>query len=501
MKRNLYLALVFAAGVFTACHHKKTDENILDGPTKEGTTLDLIRDSIYLYTKEAYYWADGIPEYRDLQPRSIGGSTDLAAVTNEVNLLSQFKINPQTGQPYEYVANSGGQAKYSFIDNGQTSTALGGSKADFGFAISAISATDMRVRYVYAGSAAGNANLHRGDMITTVNGRTGIDLSLASDYNFVVNAIGTSPLNLTLKRPDNSTYSVVLNAASYTVNPVLLYKTIDLGSGKKVGYIVFNTFTAPANATPKLDEAFASFTNAGITDLVVDLRYNGGGYVSTSEYLANLIVPSAKNNTKMYSYYFNSTLQSGKAEVLKNQVYRDQSGLYNGAQIDYTIAGNTVNFSKKGSLNIGRVFFLVTSSTASASELAINNLLPVMDVKLIGTNTYGKPVGFFAININAYQLYVPEFETKNSLGNGGYYTGMNPGGNYPGYNTSGDDLTKDFGDVTESLLSHALNYVKTGTYGTTLKIQSTDGQPAVSRDIGGEVFSGMVMDKPLKVKR
>ncbi|QKJ29085.1 hypothetical protein HQ865_04725 [Mucilaginibacter mali] len=494
MKRSFYFAVVLVAGVLTACHHKKSDEGILDGPTKEGTTLDLVRDSVYLYTKEAYYWADAIPSYHDLQPRSINGSSDLAAVGAEVNILSQFKINPQTGQPYEYVANSGGQAKYSFIDNGQTSAALGGNKADFGFALTAISNTDIRVRYVYGGSAAGNNGVHRGDMLTTVNSRSNLDLSSNTDYNFIVNALGTSPLSMTLKRPDNSTYSVTLNSGSYTVNPVLLYKTFDLGSGKKVGYIVFNTFTAPANATPKLDEAFASFTSNGITDLVVDLRYNGGGYVSTSEYLANLIVPTAKNNTTMYNYYFNSTLQSGKAEVLKNQVARDANGLYNLAQVDYTVAGNAVNFSKKGSLNIGRVFFLVTGGTASASELAINNLIPAMDVKLIGTNTYGKPVGFFAININAYQLYVPEFETKNSAGQGGYFTGMNPGGNYPGFG-SNDDLTKDFGDATEGLLSHALNYVKNGTYGTSLKIQSVDGQPAVSHNIGAEDFNGMIANR------
>lgn len=494
MKRSFYFAVVLVMGVFTACHHKKSDD-VIDGPTKEGTTVDLVRDSIYLYTKEAYYWADGIPSYSDLQPRSINGSTDLAAVTAEVNILSQFKINPDTGQPYEYVPNSGGQAKYSFIDNGQTSTALGGTKADFGFAVTAISNTDFRVRYVYGGSAAGNNGLHRGDMITTINSRTGLDLSLNSDYNFVVNALGTSPLNMTLKRPDNTTYSVTLTSGSYTVNPVLLYKTIDLGSGKKVGYIVFNSFTSPANATPKLDEAFASFTANGITDLVVDLRYNGGGYVSTSEYLANLIVPTAKGTGLMYNYYFNSTLQSGKAEVLKNQVARDNNGLYNLAQVDYSVSGNAVNFSKKGSLNIARVFFLVTGSTASASELAINNLIPVMDVKLIGTTTYGKPVGFFALNINAYQLYVPEFETKNSAGQGGYYTGMNPSLHYSGFNTTTDDLTKDFGDITEALLSHALNYVKTGTYGTNLKIQSVDGQPAVSRNIGTEDFNGMIANR------
>jgi carboxyl-terminal processing protease len=189
--------------------------------------------------------------------------------------------------------------------------------------------------------------------------------------------------------------------------------------------------------------------------------------------------------------------------LLKKQFFRDASNnLYNYGQVDYSVGGNAVNFAKKGSLAVDRVFFIVTSSTASASELAINNLKPQMDVKLIGTNSYGKPVGFFALNVNQYQLYVPEFETKNSADQGGYYTGMLPGSStYPGFNDK-DDLTKDFGDATEGLLAHALNYVKLGTYGTALKVQSLDGGTSVAqRNIGPEGFNGMIMDKGLKTKK
>jgi carboxyl-terminal processing protease len=498
MRKVFYFALVLLAGTFTACKKHKVDP---DGPDAPGSALDYVKDSIFLYSKEAYYWADALPEYAAFLPRNVAGSSDLAAVTSEVNYLSQYKINPANNLPYEFVATNPGQAKYSFIDNGQTGTALGGSRADFGFAITLISNTDMRVRYVYGGSAAGNANMHRGEQVVTVNGRSNLDLSLTADYNFVVNALGVSPINLTLKKADNTTYSVSLTSSAYTVNPVITSKVIDLGSGKKVGYIVFNTFTAPANATPKLDAAFATFASAGVTDLVVDLRYNGGGYVSTAEYLSNLIVPAAKNNTLMYNTYFNTTLQQGKEELLKRQFIRDDKNqLVNYGQYDYSVAANATNFAKKGSLAVSRVFFIVTSATASASELAINNLRSQMDVKLIGTTSYGKPVGFFALNIGGYQLYIPQFETKNSVNQGGYYTGMNPGSaEYPGY-YGGDDLTKDFGDPTEGLLAHALNYVKLGTYGTALKVQSTDGSTATIHNVGEDAFNGMVFDKKLKTK-
>ena len=496
MKRFFYFfSILFFTAILSACHKHKDDNST--------SRFDLTKDSIFLYAKEAYYWSDGLPDYATFNPRGYTGSTELDAVQQEVNKISQYKINPATNQPYEYSTSSPGSAKYSFIDNGQTSTSLGGTKADYGFAITARTATDFRVRYVYPGSPAGTAAMHRGDQIVTVNTRSNLDVTVTADYNFLVNALGTSPLSMTLKRADNTTYNVTLTSVAYTVNPVLLYKVIDQGNGKKVGYIVFNTFTSPTNATPKLDEAFSNFTAAGVTDLVVDLRYNGGGYVSTSEYLANLIVPAAKTGSTMYSSYFNTTLQTGKEVLLRNQFARDANNtLYNYGQIDYSVTGNTVNFAKKGSLNVGRVFFIVTGSTASASELAINNLRTQMDVKLIGRTSYGKPVGFFAINISNYQLYIPEFEAKNSAGQGGYYTGMAPGStDYPGISDA-DDLTKDFGDPTEGLLAHALNYVKTGTYGTTLQVQSTGNSSTnlINRSLGQDGFNRMIFDKPLKTK-
>ncbi|GAB3931846.1 S41 family peptidase [Mucilaginibacter myungsuensis] len=468
----------------------------------QGSTIDLIKDSIYLYTKETYYWNNQIPAYDAVQPRNFSGTTEAAALSNEVNALALYAINPANNLAYEYVANSPGRAKYSFIDNGQTSEQLGGSRADFGFAVTSVSATDMRVRYVYEGSAAGNANLHRGEQITAINGRSDLNLGLTADYNFVVNALGTTPINMTLRRGDNTTYSVTLNSSSYTVNPVITYKMFDQGNGKKVGYMVLNSFTSPANAQSRLETAMNYFATNNVTDLVVDLRYNGGGYVSTAETLTNMIAPAAKNNTTMYATYYNSILTNGQAQLLKNQYFKYSDGkYYNYAQIDYSLAGNTVKFAKRGNLNVNRVFFIVTGSTASASELTINNLRPHMDVKLIGRNTYGKPVGFFAMNINKYQLYVSQFETKNSQGQGGYYTGMLPGSTeYPGVNDA-DDLTKDFGDPTEKLLQHALNFVATGTYGATLKVQSTGTQTAIQQSVGAEGFNGMVMDKAPKLKK
>ena len=223
-------------------------------------------------------------------------------------------------------------------------------------------------------------------------------------------------------------------------------------------------------------------------------------------------MPAASNGTLMYNSYFNDILTNNKEVLLANQVRRDPDTkqLYNYGQFDYSVAGNAVNFAKKGTLNISRVFFIVTGATASASELTINNLRPQLNVQFIGTTSYGKPVGFFDIDINKYELYIPEFETKNSKGQGGYYTGMTPGSaDYPGVNDY-DDVTKDFGDPTEGLLAHALNYVKTGTYSiTTPQIQSLskaktfsiDQSNAAAIQLNHNKFNGMVFNKKLKLRK
>ena len=521
MQKIFYSIILLSAVIASSCSKSKPvtpgGEEVL-APSKNGSALDLMRDSVYLYAQEAYYWNDAIPAYADFKPRTITGTDDISTLENEVDKISQLKINPTTGKPYEYYAAAPGHAKYSFIDDGSVSSELNGVKGDFGFAPIWIGTSDLRIRYVYPGSPVDLAGVKRGYQITAINGRTNLDYDgnggAGTTVNYVINAYSnSSSITMTLKRPDASTFNVTLNTASYTLNPVLTHKVFDQGGGHKVGYIVFNSFTSDANAKPKLDAAFNDFKAQGVTDLVVDLRYNGGGYVSTAEYLTNLIAPAGVSGQVMYNTFFNSILASGNAKLLKNQVRRDEATnqLYNYAQFDYSVGGNAVNFSKTGiatNLTLGNVFFIVSGSTASASELTINNLRAVMNVKLIGTTTYGKPVGFFNININKYQMYVAQFETKNQKDQGGYYAGMTPAtAEYPGV-VDGDDVSKDFGDPTERLLAHALKFVTTGTYNMPAQqIQSlsrTTFSVDQSREAAIEVdngkFNGMIFNKKLKLK-
>ncbi|MCC8407471.1 hypothetical protein LJ707_00915 [Mucilaginibacter sp. UR6-1] len=505
MKRYFYASVLSLAVLMTACKKEKntpdTDDDGSDTTTTPttGTALDRIKDSVFLYAQEDYLWNDQLPTYSKFNPRSFKGSNDLAALQNEVDALSQYAKN-SSGQVFEYNASSPGTSKYSFIDDGSTSGELGGqASGDFGFEPRYGADGGLYIKYVYPNSPAAAAGAKRGYKVTKLNGSTALTPT-NDNVEAIINAFyNKTTMTITLQKPDGSSINANLNTASYTINPVLTYKVFDAGS-KKVGYMVFNSFTSPANATPKIDAAFTKFSEEGVTDLIIDLRYNGGGYVATSDYISNLIVPAAKSGSLMYTYYFNQSLQNNNFALINKKVFDGEleAGAFKPEQ-------NQVKFSKKGSLAINKAVFIVTGSSASASELTINNLLPHLDVKIVGETSYGKPVGFFAIPINKYELYIPEFETRNSAGNANYYTGMKPGSSlYPGAEID-DDVAKDFGDATEGCTQAALSYITTGDFLSFSRTQS----PRLNstrvltvqqvRDFGlkldGPHFKGMIYNK------
>lgn len=515
MKNKFNLILYFLGILIFSCSKKPVTP--VNTTTVTGSTLDLIKDSIYLYPAEDYLWYQSLPTYTNFQPRSFTGATDIAALQKEMDALSQYAINPATSKPYEYSSSSPGSAKYSFVDDGTVGTSLGGTNGDFGIGVLYNQVNDLRIKYVYPGSPAGLAGLRRGYKITAINNNTNISYD-ASGYgtgtstnlNYVINAIFQSNnITLTLKKPDSTSITLSLNTTSYTVNPILKDTIYNIGNGHIIGYLVFNSFTDLSNSQAGLTAAISDFAAKGVTDLAIDLRYNGGGSVATAEYFDNLIVPPAKSGTLMYNTYYSANMVSGNDPLLHHQIYKDPNTgkIYYFDQFDYSVAGNAVNFSKVGSLSVNRVFFIISGSTASASELTINNLYPEMDVQLIGRTSYGKPVGFFGLNINKYVLYTPEFSVKNSLGKGDYYAGFSPGTTgYPGINDY-DDPTKDFGDPTEALLAHVLHYVNTGSYSVanlapsanlrsrSLLMQKTELSPMGNRV---DNFRGMVFDKSHK---
>ena len=494
-QRILLCALIAVIGFTTSC--KKSSESPGDQTVTETNTLQtatanrdyLTKDSIFLYAKQTYFWNIGMPSYDNFNPRKYATGK---AVVDALRALP----------------SNGGKDKYSFIDDGTVASELGGVSGDFGFSIFFNSTNDLRIKYVYATSPAAAQGLKRGYQITKINGSTNINTSDAA-INTIVDAVfGNAPtVSLTVLKPDGTSEDLVVTRTTYNINPILFTNTYAVGT-KKVGYIVFNSFTT--NSTTLLDAAFTRFANDGVSELIVDLRYNGGGSVATSEAFTNLIAPAAQNGKPMYTTYWTQTMQDGKATILGNQKFYGVGNdgvtrLY--SMYDYSYKPNDVLnfelFKKRGSLNnLSRVYFIVTSSTASASELLINNLKPVMDVKLIGKKTYGKPVGFFSIQIDKSDLYIPQFQTKNSANFGDYFDGLTVDKDIV------DDVTKDFGDTSERLLAQALNYSATGNFTSYLKdniLSSTSPlSKTQSEDLIGKMdheFKGMVETRKLKLNK
>jgi C-terminal processing protease CtpA/Prc len=456
----LYLAILVIGSTVSSCKKDKGDDNTgPDNPTQL-SDADSLKYLMYhimqvsylgggrdtLSDLPTYYWYNQVPSLNPLS--STYDSADVL-----LNAMKTYAINPNTGTAFD---------KYSFLD--KTGAVAGeiqqGVAGDIGMQVTYAgdgtpNNTYLYVLYTDKNSPSGLAGVQRGWEITAINdGSVSYDGSNGPHVTNVVNAVYyDASAKFTFKKPDGSTATATLAKTVYDINPVLFDTVYNVG-GKKVGYFVFNTFSNVTNngtatlTKQELDRVFTSFEGAGISSLIVDLRYNGGGSVATTEYIDNLIAPVSTQGQEMYHYLYNDKLTAVRAEAqLPDKV------LFNGG----------------GSLNLDHVFFIGTSSTASASELTINNLKPYMDVKLVGETTYGKPVGFFTFSIsdfdatghekNLADLYAINFETRNASNQGGYFTGLTPDASavdfvdVPWGNSNDDNLTKIF------------SYISTGTFG------------------------------------
>ena len=205
---------------------------------------------------------------------------------------------------------------------------------------------------------------------------------------------------------------------------------IERANDTPVGYLHFRSFIDSADQP--LRDAASLFAANNVTDLVVDLRYNGGGLIRVADTLLNLLGGTQANSQRSYIMNYNDRRQSN------NYIG------YFGTEAE--------------SMSPRRIAFITRQGTASASELLINGLDPHIEVVLVGDDTYGKAVGQNAWDQSAdceTRLRLISFEIQNGLGQGGYYTGLYDSGRF-NLCPAADDVTKSFGDVTESSLDTAL---------------------------------------------
>jgi carboxyl-terminal processing protease len=481
-----------------------------------GTRAELTKDSLFLYAKQVYLWNKDLPTYEVFNPRQFNSADDeLDNYNAELFAITRIPINPTTSKPYEYNTSNPEFPKYSYIDDITDNNAaqsfvvrkkaaveLDGSGFDLGFfwfiPYGSNTNYSFYVMGVYPNSPAAKAGITRGAIINKVNGKA-IGTNYPSEYLVVYNLVEEDPTTATISgvKADGTPFTdVVLTKTKYTTSPVFATKTFTAGT-KKIGYLAFSQFSnLEKNARADLDAAFSKFAKDGVSDLIIDLRYNGGGFVNTAEYMINLMAPASATGT-MFTEYYNETMQKGEATILENQPLLDENDkiqysdgkIVTYADIDFSVEENTILFSKQGNLtNVANVVFLVTGNTASASELVINSLKPHLNVKLVGRQTYGKPVGFFPIKLEKkYDVYMSMFESKNSLGKSDYYAGFTP--DLVDRNTSElyDDATHDFGDSSESYTKAAIGLLAPGATVTTTAnaVMSIRGRKAsVSSSLG-----------------
>ncbi|MEJ7737302.1 MAG: S41 family peptidase [Chitinophagaceae bacterium] len=482
MRFFLFVAGIVWIGLLMSC--QKTPYSDLGATLTTpppATQIDLLKDSVFLYSKEVYLWTEVIPDYQKFNPRGYSGSTDLEAAENVMDGIRAL-------QPLD---------RFSFVTTEEEAAGIQtGEDKDYGFFIKA-AATDLVpplepdstywfVSYVYKSSPAGNAGVQRGWKISKINGTS---ITYSNSSITLLNQVFFGTMNNALiqfTKSDGVDVSVNLTKGSFVANSVL-HRSILTSGSTKVGYLVFNAFFGQPSRI-ELGEAFTYFQSQGINELVVDLRYNGGGSVQTQDTLANLIAPQSANGKIMYKTIYNKTLQQNKHQLIRKKL---------GYGSGFEEANNTEVFKKAGNLNLSRAFFIVTGSSASASELLINNLKPYMNVKLIGDTTYGKPVGFFGIPIYKYVAYPISFKTVNSAGNADYYTGFVPDALVP------DGVNKAWGDPSEPCLASAIKYILTGSFRLAsvstnefaMRMSSDQQLQAVQKSIESKKFIGMFNER------
>jgi len=283
----------------------------------------------------------------------------------------------------------------------------------------------LKVRYTEALSPAAGA-LARGDTILSINGRSAAELIAANDFTVLTPAREGDVLTLVVDSGSGAR-AVTLSAATYTLTPVPVSTVLTLSNGSKAGYLVLKDFITQAEAP--LTAAFASFRAAGATELILDLRYNGGGRISTANLLASLTAGAAGNG-KVFTH-----LNYNAANSASNR--------------DITLAGgNGVAFN--------RVVVLTGQRTCSASELVVNGLKPHMQVVTIGGASCGKPFGFNPVASCGSTYSAVNFESFNALGQGRYYDGI------AASCAATDDFSGVLGSPTEALTAAATGYLQTG---------------------------------------
>jgi carboxyl-terminal processing protease len=337
----------------------------------------------------------------------------------------------------------------------------------FGFSVGVDGTGAWRLMDVFGGSPSDEAGLTRGDTIVAVDGVSTADLNLNSESTFGPSELGVTR-TLRIRHLDASMEDVTLVKAVVGLDPVppARVRVFDVG-GRMVGYVFFRTFIEDADALLRqamvsLKEQATALGGTGIDDLVLDLRYNGGGLVDTAEVLGSLITDRA--GAEFFTYEYNEWVTSNYGSSDDIRYFHDEADALPGLE---------------------NIYYLTDAGTASASELTISGVSPYMTRSVtIGAGTYGKPVGQWGLEYcnSSMVLFIVTFRTVNSLGAADYADYY---GGIPADCAAPDDWDHPLGDPSEARLAAALDNIESNGSICTAPVmraaaQSLDGAPVTS---------------------
>lgn len=417
MKKTLLFLVLIISTVFSiSCEVQ--DENAVPESIQ---AQNFVWKGLNLY----YLWQTDVPDLGDnrfINQQDL--NTFLSQYADPKNLFQNLLNKPISQYPTPGTAID--RFSVIFSDYTQLEGILSGNTlnngAEIGLYYKDNTQTDVFgvVKYVLPGSDAANKNVHRGDIFYAIDG-TSLNANnyrdLLAPNSYILNLADYAGGNIT---PNGQNVSLTKSVISE--NPVFITRVIESGT-HRIGYLMYNGFYP--NYESALNQAFAQLKAAGITELVLDLRYNSGGSIATATRLASMITGQfagqlfAKEqwNAKIESYY--------NAHGWSNQFYDlFTSTLGNGEVIQ--------------SARLNKIWVLTSKATASASELVINGLKPYIYVTQIGDWTVGKNVGsitlydspnFSKTGVSSKHKYAMQplvLKIVNKDGFGDYLNGLEP---------------------------------------------------------------------------
>jgi hypothetical protein len=387
-----------------------------DGPVAE-CSIEGQKQFVVDAMRAWYFWNDRLP-----------AEVDLGQFATPDDLLAYLMTFSPDLTPNDGLDNP--VDRFSFINTAAGDQAFFGEGRfeGFGFSSRFVAENDLRLTRVFFDSPANRAGLARGQQIVALNGRTIAEIQAAEGVDAVLDL---SPLEFTMRQPDGGEFTVEITQDIVTIDPVPQSRAIIDAAGIRppVGYMELAQFVSTANS--EMDTVFANFRAQGINDIILDLRYNGGGLVSTAELLGDFLGGDVAENLVFSKTVFNEL----RAPANNTTEFFDRQG---------------------NSMSLVRLVVIASRNTASASELVINGMDPHVEVAIVGANTLGKPVGQVGLEFCEKILRATAFQTLNAEDFGDYFSGL------PVDCAAPDDLNVPVGSDNDPNIEAALSYLDTG---------------------------------------